>query len=333
MTRAALREDPFVYVHLKGPDEPGHDGQAVKKKEIIEDLDRSFFGPFLEGLDWATHRILVTADHSTPCVLRSHSDDPVPLLLVGAGIPADGPATTGTPDKFCERRAAAGSLGTRKGREVLPAALGDLADQLGCAASRSRSLRTRPRPFAGRSDPRGFCGATSRSPMGRPGSALPWRAPRERPIPGSIVDEREFEELPSSPRSYRDLLSCSPELLAELPRAFDVVGDVGTDPAPEGSGGTCLRDRGGPSAVRFPGLDWWAGTKGCMGWNAAARSCRSRGGGISGRCTRRTGSGSRSTSPPRISRRGSLGSMPGSRPASEPGTGSRTSAVGSGRSR
>jgi 2,3-bisphosphoglycerate-independent phosphoglycerate mutase len=124
VTRAALREDPFVYVHLKGPDEPGHDGLAVKKKEIIEDLDRSFFGPFLDGLDWATHRILVTADHSTPCVLRSHSDDPVPMLLVGAGVPADGPPPTGTPDKFCERRAAVGSLRTRRGREVLPLLLG-----------------------------------------------------------------------------------------------------------------------------------------------------------------------------------------------------------------
>jgi tRNA (guanine37-N1)-methyltransferase len=45
-------------------------------------------------------------------------------------------------------------------------------------------------------------------------------------IPGSTVDEREFEALPSVPRSYRDLLPWSPELIAELPRAFDVVGEV-----------------------------------------------------------------------------------------------------------
>ena len=57
----------------------------------------------------------MTADHATPCLLRGHSDDPVPLLLVGAGVPP-----SGAPTKFGERSAAAGALGTRAGREVLP---------------------------------------------------------------------------------------------------------------------------------------------------------------------------------------------------------------------
>ena len=117
IARELLESHPFVYVHLKGPDEPGHDGDAVLKKEVIEAIDRSFFGPFLEGLDLARYRIGVTADHATPAVLRGHSDDPVPLLIAGAGVPPDPSAGS---LKFSESLAARGSLGTRRGADVLP---------------------------------------------------------------------------------------------------------------------------------------------------------------------------------------------------------------------
>jgi 2,3-bisphosphoglycerate-independent phosphoglycerate mutase len=116
IARTLLETHPFVYVHLKGPDEPGHDGNAVGKKEIIEAIDRSFFGPFLEGLDLGRFRLAVTADHATPAILRAHSDDPVPLLLVGAAVTPDVSAASA---KFCESTAARGSLGTRRGSEVI----------------------------------------------------------------------------------------------------------------------------------------------------------------------------------------------------------------------
>lgn len=115
VTRELLARTPFVYVHLKGPDEPGHDGDARLKREIVEAIDRSFFGPFLEGLDLSRVRIAVTADHATPCILKGHSDDPVPLLLSGAGISASGSALV----KFGESAAAHGSLGSRAGGDVL----------------------------------------------------------------------------------------------------------------------------------------------------------------------------------------------------------------------
>jgi 2,3-bisphosphoglycerate-independent phosphoglycerate mutase len=114
VTLAALQESPFVYVHLKGPDEPGHDGDARAKRDVVEALDRAFFGPFVAGADWATTRLAVTADHATPCILKGHSDDPVPLLLVGAGVPAAPPA-----GKFGEALAARGALGDHRGVEVL----------------------------------------------------------------------------------------------------------------------------------------------------------------------------------------------------------------------
>jgi len=117
VTKELLSRYPFVYVHLKGPDEPGHDGNAPLKREIVEAIDRSFFGPFLEGLDRSRVRIAVTADHATPCVLKGHSDDPVPFLLWGAGVPAlPGMGTV----KFGESAAASGALGKRRGADVLP---------------------------------------------------------------------------------------------------------------------------------------------------------------------------------------------------------------------
>jgi 2,3-bisphosphoglycerate-independent phosphoglycerate mutase len=125
VTRTAMEQHPFVYVHLKGPDEPGHDGRAVAKKEVIEALDRSFFGPFLEGLPMASVRVAVTADHATPCILRGHSDDPVPLLLFGVGVSSTGPGSGG-PGKFGERLAASGTLGHLYGRDVLPLLSGRL---------------------------------------------------------------------------------------------------------------------------------------------------------------------------------------------------------------
>jgi len=116
-TKELVAQCPFVYVHLKGPDEPGHDGNALLKREIVEAIDRSFFGPFLEGIDLSRVRIAVTADHATPCVLKGHSDDPVPLLLSGAGVRASGGSAS---VKFGETAAAHGGLGRRKGADVVP---------------------------------------------------------------------------------------------------------------------------------------------------------------------------------------------------------------------
>jgi len=117
VTKELLARCPFVYVHLKGPDEPGHDGNAPLKREVIEAIDRSFFGPFLEGLDLGRVRVAVTADHATPCILKGHSDDPVPFLLAGAGVFSS--ASKG-PVKFGETAAAQGALGHRSGSDVIP---------------------------------------------------------------------------------------------------------------------------------------------------------------------------------------------------------------------
>ncbi|HXQ48436.1 MAG TPA: alkaline phosphatase family protein, partial [Thermoplasmata archaeon] len=119
IARELLTRFPFIYVHLKGPDEPGHDGEAVRKKEVVEAIDRSFFGPFLEGLDLGQVRIAITADHATPAIIKAHTDDPVPLLLVGEGFGPGRPRTHfGAPDF------ASGPLGEHLGSDVVKLLLG-----------------------------------------------------------------------------------------------------------------------------------------------------------------------------------------------------------------
>ncbi|MFQ6011788.1 MAG: alkaline phosphatase family protein [Nitrososphaerales archaeon] len=104
-----------VYVHIKGPDEPGHDGDPVLKKRIIEDIDREFFSQLVK-LDLSKTLIVVSADHSTPCQLRAHSSDPVPVMFSRSGL-SDNTA------RFTESEALKGSIGLISGVEVLPTAI------------------------------------------------------------------------------------------------------------------------------------------------------------------------------------------------------------------
>ncbi len=76
----ALKEVDGVYVHLKGPDEPGHDGDFDEKVKRIEDIDRYFFGSIMDKLSEDVF-VIVTSDHSTPWWAKSHTSDPVPVML------------------------------------------------------------------------------------------------------------------------------------------------------------------------------------------------------------------------------------------------------------
>ena len=44
----AMQTENAIYVHLKGPDEFGHDGDAVGKMKNIEEIDKRFFGTLLD---------------------------------------------------------------------------------------------------------------------------------------------------------------------------------------------------------------------------------------------------------------------------------------------
>ena len=85
----AMHTQNAIYVHLKGPDEFGHDGDAVGKMKNIEEIDRRFFGTLLDNIETSKVSVVISADHSTPCINKGHSDDPVPLLVSGDSIKKD----------------------------------------------------------------------------------------------------------------------------------------------------------------------------------------------------------------------------------------------------
>ena len=102
-----------LYIHIKGPDEPGHDGDFEKKKASIEAIDKHFFGNLLPQLKLKDCIIVVTADHSTPCMLKTHSSDPAPLMVAGGNIKPDGTLS------FSEKAAHEGSLGELIGKDIM----------------------------------------------------------------------------------------------------------------------------------------------------------------------------------------------------------------------
>ena len=103
-----------LYVHIKGPDVPAHDGRAFDKRDVIALIDRAFFGEVLPRLDTRNTIVAVTADHSTSCVRKAHTADPVPLEVCGGGVPSDGSSA------FGERACSTGSLGMLRGVDILP---------------------------------------------------------------------------------------------------------------------------------------------------------------------------------------------------------------------
>ncbi|HKU82500.1 MAG TPA: hypothetical protein VJP58_00530, partial [Candidatus Nitrosocosmicus sp.] len=108
------------YVHIKGPDEFGHDGNAKGKKKNIEEIDKRFFKKVLEGISkliGAQIYFIISGDHSTPCIKKAHTDDPIPLIVSGQSIITD--STT----RFTESNSKKGSLGKIYGYQVLDTAI------------------------------------------------------------------------------------------------------------------------------------------------------------------------------------------------------------------
>ena len=109
----AIDEQNAVYVHLKGPDEFGHDGDAQGKMENIEEIDKRFFGTLLDNIDSSKVAVIVSADHSTPCINKGHSADPVPLLISGDMV------TNDDTQRFTEIEAKKGRIGLIDGAQVI----------------------------------------------------------------------------------------------------------------------------------------------------------------------------------------------------------------------
>jgi len=116
-TIEALKTYDYVFLHVKGTDNAGHDQDAEAKRAFIERIDKELFAPLAERLEWATTHLAFTGDHSTPIDYGDHTPEPVPVLFVGPNVRQDDVAS------FGERAAGRGGLGRFSGR-VLPMLLG-----------------------------------------------------------------------------------------------------------------------------------------------------------------------------------------------------------------
>ena len=113
----SMETENAIYVHLKGPDEFGHDGDAIGKMKNIEEIDDRFFGTLLKNIDSSKTYVMISADHSTPCINKGHSDDPVPVLISGDSI------TNDNSERFTEKDAKNGELGLLEGAQVVNRAI------------------------------------------------------------------------------------------------------------------------------------------------------------------------------------------------------------------
>ena len=108
----ALTTYDLVVVNVKAADLCGHDGRASEKIKVIERMDQ-MMGHLKAHLPQDVV-VAITADHSTPCGLKEHSGDPVPLTVFGIDVRVD------DVPHYDERSVARGSLGRLRGRDLMP---------------------------------------------------------------------------------------------------------------------------------------------------------------------------------------------------------------------
>jgi 2,3-bisphosphoglycerate-independent phosphoglycerate mutase len=106
-------EHDFFFVHFKPTDTAGHSGDFAEKVRQLEIADAAI--PRFEAL--RPEVLIVTGDHSTPCIHKEHSWHPVPTLIRS-------PLALYRKDaRFTERSLMAGDLGVFRATDLLPLAL------------------------------------------------------------------------------------------------------------------------------------------------------------------------------------------------------------------
>ncbi|QTA37411.1 2,3-bisphosphoglycerate-independent phosphoglycerate mutase [Thermosipho ferrireducens] len=107
------KEYDFFYIHVKKTDSYGEDGNYDSKVKVIEEVDSVL--PKLLSLK--PDVLIVTGDHSTPCLMKSHSFHPVPVMIKAKFV------RRGLSDRFNEYECARGTLGTIKAVDIMTLAL------------------------------------------------------------------------------------------------------------------------------------------------------------------------------------------------------------------
>ncbi len=113
----------FFYVHVKGTDSTGEDGNFLKKVSIIEEVD-SFIPELMTKMSKGDV-LVVTADHATPAGLKAHSFQSVPVMIfTKGGIVSKRRSLKGTKWRFTEDYALSGSLGHLNSSGIMPLVMG-----------------------------------------------------------------------------------------------------------------------------------------------------------------------------------------------------------------
>jgi len=103
----------FFFIHVKGTDAAGEDGDFERKSAVIEKVDALL--PSL--LDLGPAALAITGDHATPAKMKSHSWHGVPFLVSSE-------YTLPTAESFGERTCAGGSLGAFPAQEIMGLLMG-----------------------------------------------------------------------------------------------------------------------------------------------------------------------------------------------------------------
>lgn len=103
----------FFFMHVKKVDSYGEDGNFQGKKNKIAEVDQ--FLPEILALN--PDVLVITGDHSTPCLMSGHSWHPVPVLIKSAYT------LGGLCAGFSERECAKGELGVFHTVNLMPLAL------------------------------------------------------------------------------------------------------------------------------------------------------------------------------------------------------------------
>jgi 2,3-bisphosphoglycerate-independent phosphoglycerate mutase len=111
----SLKRRDFLFIHVEAPDEAGHVGNLREKIRAIENFDRFIVGPVADALvKYDKARLMALPDHLTPLSVKTHVSDPVPFLVYGAGLQANGRSA------FSEAEAKRAGLMIENGFELLP---------------------------------------------------------------------------------------------------------------------------------------------------------------------------------------------------------------------
>lgn len=77
---AAMKEYDRLYIHIQATDDLSHDKEPLKKANAISEIDRSFLGPFLDGIE-EEYVMVILSDHFTFSDTGAHGADPVPFIF------------------------------------------------------------------------------------------------------------------------------------------------------------------------------------------------------------------------------------------------------------